>query len=605
MIAYISGEIKIMKKFIQKLIAAYQIMKLIYRYEPLYFWVVVPNILLNPVFQALGVYMPKHIIECLTEETTYKRIVTAILIYAILLLFFHLIFQFLNGKQAVYEDRFARKIRFEIGKISMHLSYSDVESPAHREIILLAGKATELTKTFSIVQRIVSQIITIVGFAAVIANLDGTIFAAILFVSALKVLFSCLRYSRNKKVRLLYAQNDREGNYLSRVAYFDVGGQKEIRVNSLENWFITKNNQYREKMLTLQYKDFRYSALFDILMAIALALQTLLVLGLLTQKYLISEISIADFTMYFSASTTLVSAFTILASEAEMYYGQVLNLGDFQKLLSLNKIKPYAHFCTEADFETENNTTICFEDVSFAYPNAKVNTLNHVNLRIDAREKLVIVGKNGAGKTTLIKLLCKFYKPTAGKITMGGEDIWQISNEKYYKLIATVFQDFQNFAFSLSEAIALRDDTDRAKIENIAHDVGLKNLLDSSSDGTNTYITKNFSKNGIEPSGGESQKIAIARAIYKNAPILILDEPTASLDAKAEAEIYHNFFQMSGNKTTIFVSHRLAASTIADHIAVFVDGTIAEYGTHHTLMQKNGVYAEMYRKQSEGYTAKL
>ena len=186
---------------------------------------------------------------------------------------------------------------------------------------------------------------------------------------------------------------------------------------------------------------------------------------------------------------------------------------------------------------------------------------------------------------------------------MGGEDIWQISNEKYYKLIATVFQDFQNFAFSLSEAIALRDDTDRAKIENIAHDVGLKNLLDSSSDGTNTYITKNFSKNGIEPSGGESQKIAIARAIYKNGPILILDEPTASLDAKAEAEIYHNFFQMSGNKTTVFVSHRLAASTIADHIAVFVDGTIAEYGTHHTLMQKNGVYAEMYRKQSEGYTA--
>ena len=590
-----------MKKFIQKLISAYQIASLIYRYEPLYFWVVIPNILLNPIFQAIGVYMPKYIIECLTEENSYEKTATAILIYAILLLLFHLVFQFLKVKQAVYEDRFARKMRFEIGKISMKLSYLDAESPAHRELILLAGKATELTKTFSLIQRILSRIITIVGFAAVIANLDGTIFAAILFVSALKVLFSCLRYSRNKKVRLLYAQNDREGNYLSRVAYFDAGGQKEIRVNNLENWFIAKNNQYREKMLAFQYKDFRYSALFDILMAIALALQTLLVLGLLTQRYLTGEISIADFTMYFSASTTLISTFTILADAMELYHQQVLNLGDFQKLLSLNTISPCEHCCVDADFENENNLTICFEDVSFAYPGTKVNTLNHINLRIDSKEKLVIVGKNGAGKTTLIKLLCKFYKPTVGKITISGEDIWEIPDEKYYKLIATVFQDFQTFAFSFAESIALDDHADHKKIENIAYDVGLKNLLDSASDGTNTYITKNFSKNGIEPSGGESQKIAIARAIYKNAPSLILDEPTASLDAKAEAEIYHNFFQMSGNKTTVFVSHRLAASTIADHIAVFVDGTIAEYGTHHTLMQKNGVYAEMYRKQSEGY----
>ncbi len=591
-----------MKKFIQKLTSAYQIASLIYRYEPLYFWVVIPNILLNPIFQAIGVYMPKYIIECLTEENSYEKTVTAILIYAILLLLFHLVFQFLKVKQAVYEDHFARKMRFEIGKISMKLSYLDAESPAHRELILLAGKATELTKTFSLIQRILSRIITIVGFAAVIANLDVTIFAAILFVSTLKVLFSFLRFSRNKKVRLLYAQNDREGNYLSRVAYLDVGGQKEIRVNSLENWFITKNNQYREKMLVLQYKDFRYSALFDILMAIALALQTLLVLGLLTQKYLIAEISIADFTMYFSASTTLVSKFTILANEVELYHQQVLNLGDFQKLVSLKTIKVHERCFLEADFENENNLTICFDNVSFAYPNAKNNTLSHINLRICPREKLVIVGKNGAGKTTFIKLLCKLYKPTEGKITVNGVDIWQIPDEEYYKMLAAVFQDFQNFAFSFAEAIALDGDADDERIKSVSYDVGLKALIECSSDGLDTHITKNFSKDGIEPSGGEAQKIAIARAVYKDTPILILDEPTASLDAKAEAEIYQNFFQMSGNKTTIFVSHRLAVSTIADHIAVFVDGKIAEYGNHETLIQQNGVYAEMYRKQSEGYT---
>jgi ABC-type multidrug transport system fused ATPase/permease subunit len=209
---------------------------------------------------------------------------------------------------------------------------------------------------------------------------------------------------------------------------------------------------------------------------------------------------------------------------------------------------------------------------------------------------------NGAGKSTFIKLLCKFYRPASGKITLNGVDIWDMPNEEYYKIISAVFQDFANLSFTLKENIAMNDNGDMDKIAEIIDGVGLKERIDELSNGYETYLTKSFDSGGIEFSGGQAQKIAIARAVYKNTPMLILDEPTANLDPKAEGEIYTDFFNMAKNKTTIFISHRLAASTIADNIAVFSDGKIAEYGSHNELMKQNGIYAEMYRKQSQQYT---
>jgi ABC-type multidrug transport system fused ATPase/permease subunit len=187
-----------------------------------------------------------------------------------------------------------------------------------------------------------------------------------------------------------------------------------------------------------------------------------------------------------------------------------------------NTVKP--------DFTLPDIIEFIFKDISFTYPNTDKQILDNVNIKISDKEKLVIVGMNGAGKSTFIKLLCKFYRPTSGIITLNGVDIWDISNDEYYKIISAVFQDFANLSFTFKENIFMNEDGDMEKIAEIINGVGLKERIDELPKGCDTYLTKSFDNDGIEFSGGQAQKIAIARAIYKDTPVLILDEPTANLD---------------------------------------------------------------------------
>lgn len=590
-----------MKTFLKRMGSTLQMMRLILTYEPAYIGFALPSIVIASILPLLGVYAPKLILEKLMGGSNYIDILRVIGLYVAALLLLRVIGKWLTGKLTLLGDRFTKKVRAGIGQRTMKLSFAEVESASYREVILLAGKAGELTSIFGLIQQICAKIITIAGLVTITVTLDPLFLMILAFVFAAKIVFTVIKQKYNEKARILYAKNDREGNYLSRVAYFDQGAEKELRVGSLENWFMSKIKKYRKTMLQLQYKDFRYAACFEIVMYIILAIQTLLVLLLLANKYMDSEISIADFTMYFSAVTALVTAMTALTDEIGNYNRQMLGMGDYGKLVALETESLDGVFGYANTLPQKNSFEIKFEDVSFAYPNTGKTALCHINLTIKDKEKLVVVGQNGAGKTTFIKLLCKFYKPTEGKITLNGIDIWTIPNTEYYRLLAAVFQDYQNFAFSFTDSIVVGGEYNEEKLSTVLYDVGLHTLMERLPDGYNTYITKNFSKDGIEPSGGESQKLAIARAQYKDAPILILDEPTASLDAKAEDEIYRNLFRMAKNKTSVFISHRLAASTIADKIAVFAEGKLKEYGDHATLISRKGLYAEMHQKQSEGY----
>ncbi len=400
-----------------------------------------------------------------------------------------------------------------------------------------------------------------------------------------------------QKNRNLLTQNERIGNYLTNVAYFNAGGAKEIRINNLQEWFMKKVKSYRKEMLKIQYNDFYRNTLFKIILYILIAIQSFIVLYLLSIKYISGEISIADFTLYFSAITSLTKVLSLFCEQFNNYNKQILNIKDYNKLNMLKASENNGVIDKPIYLQNINNIEIIFKNVFFAYPNSSTNILNNINIKITDKEKLVIVGKNGAGKSTFIKLLCKLYRPSNGIITLNGIDIWNIPNSQYYKNIAAVFQDYENFAFSIIDNITISDYPNKEKLNKIFSQLKINNFNNE----LNTYITKLFSQNGKDFSGGESQKIIIARALYKNTPLLILDEPTSSLDAKAENEIYTNFLNLSQNKTTIFISHRLAISNIADHIAVFDKGKIVEYGNHNELMKQNGLYKQMYEKQSKPY----
>ena len=488
-------------------------------------------------------------------------------------------------------------MQYNIGIITMALPVSDIERASTAEAVNLAKNASAITETASYLSRTISNAITIAGLAYLIVRLDAVSLLSVLAVMSVKAVFTYVQFRYNKKARLLSAQNERVGNYLMGLAYFNHGAEKEIRVDNLQDWFIGKNKAYRNEMVTLQYRDFKYTALFEVILTIVTVLQSFLVLTILAGNYINGTIRIADFTMLFTAITSLTAALSAFSDQISLYNRQVMNVSDYQKLTLF-------HAC-DGDSTSGMATTkaadgigiIRFEHVSFIYPGGKEPVLSDIHITIQDGEKLVIVGLNGAGKSTFIKLLCKFYKPTSGRITVNGIDIWSIPNSRYYALIGAVFQDFTNFAFTMRENIAFTESADNEKICAVLRELG----MDIYANQTDTYITKTFSPNGIEPSGGEEQKLAIARAVYKDASLLILDEPTASLDVKAESEIYRNFFRMAKDKTTVFISHRLACSKVADRIAVFSGGRITEYGNHDDLVRQGGLYAEMYEKQSKLY----
>nr|MCR4624557.1 ABC transporter ATP-binding protein/permease [Lachnospiraceae bacterium] len=250
-----------------------------------------------------------------------------------------------------------------------------------------------------------------------------------------------------------------------------------------------------------------------------------------------------------------------------------------------------------------------FKNVSFKYPGTDKMILDNISIKIRSGEHLSIVGLNGAGKTTFIKLLCRLYDPTSGEILVNGVNIKEYDYQQYMALFAPVFQDFRLFAFPIEENIMLTDGEeeecskeDEQRVEKIIELVNLTEMMDKLEKGRRTILFKYFDENGIEPSGGEQQKIAIARALYKESPVVILDEPTAALDPIAEYEIYRQFHTLVGGKTAFYISHRLSSCRFCDNIAVFSDGKIAEYGTHDILASiKDGIYAKMFEAQAKYY----
>ena len=246
-----------------------------------------------------------------------------------------------------------------------------------------------------------------------------------------------------------------------------------------------------------------------------------------------------------------------------------------------------------------------FRDVSFKYPGSETYALRHVNMKFKVGSRLAVVGMNGSGKTTFIKLLCRLYDPTEGQILLNGIDIRKYQYDDYMNIFSVVFQDFQLVALPLGQNVAAAAEFDLERVEDCLHKAGFADRLVSMPNGMDSYLYKALDKTGVELSGGEEQKIAIARALYKNAPFIILDEPTAALDPIAEAEIYSKFNDIAGDKTAIYISHRLSSCKFCDEIAVFHEGAVIQQGTHAELVADvTGKYHELWNAQAQYYTEK-
>ncbi len=590
-----------MEKILKKLKTPIEIVKIIAKYEPVYFAFSVPQIIIRVALTFLAVYFPKLIIDHLTNSQQYISVISTISLYIILLLVLTVINCILENNSALHASVFAAKLKKKVGYNAMHLELKDIEQPQMRDVIRLAGRAAELPGTMNILEGIISNIIAVLGLAWMILRLDSLFVVLVLITLAIKTVFVRIDYRHIKKSRILDAENNRIGDYLNGISFFNEGAEKEIRLNSLQDWYMRKVSGFRQTMLRIQYGNYKRSAVFNIIMAAVIGVQSFLVLWGLSKMYISSIISIADFTMYFSAVNTLSLQLSAISEKMGLYDRQALDLSEYEKLLSaVQTFFPTPNNANKS-FSIPPNTEIIFHSVSFIYPNTDKEVLKNINITISDREKLVIVGANGSGKSTFIKLLCKFYRPTSGKITLNGIDIWDIPNDVYTQILSAVFQDFKNFSFTLKENIAMCENADEVAVKSAIDAVGLSECIENLPQKEDTYLNRLFSSEGIELSGGQAQKLAISRAIYKDSSIFILDEPTSNLDPKAESEIYSDLFNMVKEKTAIFISHRLAASSIADNIAVFQNGSIVEYGNHEYLLKQSGLYAEMFKKQAQHY----
>ena len=310
---------------------------------------------------------------------------------------------------------------------------------------------------------------------------------------------------------------------------------------------------------------------------------------------------VGSVTQYVGAVTSLSGSISTLVEAVGTLKANVPFMRTLYEFLDIPNSMYQGSLTTEK--RSDRNYQIEFRDVSFRYPGAETWALRHVNMKFRVGSRLAIVGENGSGKTTFIKLLCRLYDPQEGEILLNGIDIRKYNYRDYMGVFSVVFQDFQLLSQSLGSNVAGSVQYDPERVKQALADAGFGERLSTLEKGLDTILYKDLSEDGVDISGGEAQKIAIARALYKNAPFIILDEPTAALDPLAEAEIYSKFNEISGDKTAIYISHRLSSCIFCDEIAVFHQGQVIQQGTHEALLaDTDGKYHALWTAQAQYYT---
>ncbi|WP_338847574.1 ABC transporter ATP-binding protein [Clostridium perfringens] len=559
--------------------------------------------ILASVSPFLGIFLPKFLID----ELLGQRRVEIILMT---LIGFFLLSSVVNYSIAwlrcAYSPR-VTKIRTDyITMISDKIMKMDFKNTEDPEV---------LNKIKSVMNAVMSNNTGVEGVYHTLLGLFGRLTAfvgyisIVLFLSPWILLFLIINvlisYALTMRVKKYeYSQKEKAADKDRRTFYvfdtmYDFAYGKDIRIYDLKNILIDKFKKFRGEQIDIS-RDVQGKQLkVKIVDVILLVIREFVVYGYLIYNVLFTGMSIGDFTMYFSTINGFGDWMKGILDDLANIKAQNMYLDDMREFLEIkseNKEKT-------RDIPIDSSYEIEFKNVSFKYPKTDKYIYKNLSLKIKKGQRLAIVGINGAGKTTFVKLLCRLYEPTSGEILINGVNIKDFSKEEYYKILSVVFQDIKTFAFTVAENVSLEnlEEVDREKVLHCIEKAGVGDKINSLQKGIDTSLLKILDGEGVELSGGENQKLALARALYKNGKIVILDEPTSALDAVAEYNIYKGFDELIGDKTAIYISHRLASTKFCDVIAFFENGEIVEYGTHEELLKKNGKYSDMFNIQAQYY----
>lgn len=555
----------------------------------------------------INIVFPRFVID----ELMGKQILGKILLYVAIIVggnyCFAVILRILQETRNKQEDWFGRRFDMMISKKAMDMRFENTEKESSIEaeqraetgMSWYSGGIRGLTDC---VTGICASIATFMGVAYIIVKISYWI----LLISVIAVCVNAFCTSRiNRASQEVFEKTPAINKFYSyiytKITYREYA--KELRLydgTELVEQKALKNARDLNKMDNeCAVKQFKWGAPSATVSALSYGF-AYCCLGMMAIE---GTISIAEFVMCITAIETFTNGCLLPIINNVQQFMMKCNFMsafiDFMKLddeinIGCEKIKK------------EEFDEIRFQNVSFKYPGTENYVLQDIDITIHKGERLSIVGLNGAGKSTLVKLICRLYEVTEGEILINGKNINEYSYEEYIRLLAVVFQDFKLFGYSLNENIRLgMEENDGKNLTSIYEISGIVDWVNSLEKKGDTILSKDYDSDGVEPSGGQGQKVAIARALFRNSPIVILDEPTAALDPVAEYEIYNRFHQLVKDKTAIYISHRLSSCKFCDRIVVIEDKRIQEMGTHEELMKRNGLYAQMFNKQAGWYVGEI
>ena len=405
-----------------------------------------------------------------------------------------------------------------------------------------------------------------------------------------------------------WERNDEQGTFGNRVfGYFSSASSNRARMadmrfykqQDIAEYYLENNNAFSMKSTFAQYAKGPMGLLIALSSCVSAFLTGLIYL-LVCIKAWAGAFGLGTATQYIGSVTSFFGGFSELMKCIGVMRINSSFLDTVFELLDTPNTMYQGSLTTEKRSDIQYDVE--FRDVSFKYPGSEAYALRHVNMKFKVGSRLAVVGMNGSGKTTFIKLLCRLYDPTEGEILLNGIDIRKYRYDDYMKIFSVVFQDFQLLALPLGQNVAASQTYDAARVLDCLNKAGFGEKLAKMPHGLDTYLYKSVDTEGVDVSGGEAQKIAIARALYKDSPFIILDEPTAALDPIAEAEIYSKFDEIAGDKTAVYISHRLSSCKFCDEIAVFDSGSVIQQGTHSDLLaDESGKYFELWNAQAQYY----
>lgn len=426
-------------------------------------------------------------------------------------------------------------------------------------------------------------------------------------IIAITVVTTVIGYFASLKINSWkYRHREEEASITHKMTYIDSKASdytlsKDIRMFGMKEWIESLYNDSLNLFHDFCGRAERVYFLSDIIDVVFSFLRNGIAYAYLITMTLDNNLSAAKFLLYFTAITGFTAWITGILSGLTTLNTQSLDISTLREFLEYDEVfnfedgKPIKP-------DKKKKYSIELKNVSFRYPGADKDTLHNINLKIEAGEKLAVVGLNGAGKTTLIKLICGFYDPTEGEVLLNGRNIKEFNRRDYYKHFSAVFQDFSLLAASIAQNVAQIDENiDMEKVKSCVQRAGLKNKIESLPEKYETHLGKNVYEDALDLSGGEMQRLMLARALYKESPIIVLDEPTAALDPIAESDIYSRYNDLTKDCTSVYISHRLASTRFCDRIILIEKGGIAEEGTHDELIRYGGTYAKLYELQSRYY----